>query len=250
MPPKAAACFFLDSCVILSKILEENTSRVSKFTKDAQDHHIECYVSDSIVSECSRKINDTVDFLGHVLKGSLEGWFEEIASKDQSSKLEKSDVRIIESCFKEIYKAGRLQYGNYVYIKSVVLAIEEWVVHRFEEIVSAGKEPTLGDLLRELAGTVLSKSSVIKRRFEVEIELDETFAKKTSIAPDSGIEADLLHIGLHSPDNHHVACAVANLSKGTTVFVTFDEGILERGDEVRQQMGLGCVNPLYAIHYV
>jgi hypothetical protein len=52
----------------------------------------------------------------------------------------------------------------YLYIKSAVFGIEEWIVRKFEEIMSGGKEPALNVLVEQLAVKVLSRSSIIKRR--------------------------------------------------------------------------------------
>lgn len=55
-------CFFLDSCVALAEILDENREVMEKFKTDVQKRGISCYLSDSVAAECDRKLSFSQTF--------------------------------------------------------------------------------------------------------------------------------------------------------------------------------------------
>ena len=62
---------------------------------------------------------------------------------------------------------------------------------------------------------------------------------------------DIGDLGFHTPDDAHLAAAVAHKIKNLaeTVFVTTDYGIIENKALIVDEYGLNITNPVYAINF-
>jgi len=65
--PSMGVCF-IDTCIILNKILDEDSYRTNKFFNDVKNTGIDCYITPSVQEECEKKINTTLDYIGASLR--------------------------------------------------------------------------------------------------------------------------------------------------------------------------------------
>lgn len=108
-----SGCFFLDTSVLLSEILNQNTSRIEKIKKDVRFSAVPCYISDSVVRECKQKIEDTVNFLGNIIRTTIKLGLEE-SRRDRgvsiTSPIASEDIIALEKIFSLLYGSMRKTY--------------------------------------------------------------------------------------------------------------------------------------------
>ena len=61
--------------MVFAEILGENTDIMAKFKLDMQRRSISCYISPSVVAECTRKLDFTEKFFDNVFRTFAVGHF-------------------------------------------------------------------------------------------------------------------------------------------------------------------------------
>jgi hypothetical protein len=87
---------------VLSSILGQNTQRVEKLKKDSSSHKIPCYLCDSVQQEISKKVKETTDFLGNVVRDTMKFQLEEGRQKRNvpvSDPMTTDDILALEDLF-------------------------------------------------------------------------------------------------------------------------------------------------------
>lgn len=249
-------CFFLDSCVAFAEMLGENREVMEKFKTDVQRRDIPCYLSDSVVAECERKLNSSQIFFERVFQTVAEAHFNE-CRKQRGMKpddpLCKEDYLIFASLFTELRKA-----------MSPILAkplrtLEIKMVLALEDMFRRADKLEFSVFLREFIAQTMVQAAILKIQKVKYITNEQGFFKKKSIAPDKGISGKLLasvhcskYNRFHGDDSDHISSAWAyRQSTGEiTVFVTLDfRSVLFYAEEISKIINLWCADPLYAVHF-
>lgn len=121
-------CFFLDTCIILSDILKENTLRIEKLKKDASFHKIPCYISDSVRQESYEKVQQTLNFLGNVIRQTIKYHLEDSRKKHGipiTDSMTSNDIKSLEDLFGIYHNFVRT---TRIGLASPVALIEEWTI--------------------------------------------------------------------------------------------------------------------------
>jgi hypothetical protein len=246
-------CFFLDSCVILSDILGQSTSRIEKLKKDSAFHKIPCYVSESVEQEIHSKVEETSDFLGNIVRETIQYHLEESRNRRKislSDPMNSDDVKDLEDLFSWYHSSiGKSKLG----LPSPVSLIEEWAISYLADRLDKKVAVTIDVFLRELLADLLKLTSNIEDSYDDLITFEKGFVRKKNVTLDPRIVPAVKALGIHEPDCDHIAAAIVNqtVTADKTVFVTLDfSSILERRDLINKQFGLECCDPLYALHHL
>jgi predicted nucleic acid-binding protein len=246
-------CFFLDANIVISDILNENNPRIAKLKEDAKFHKIPCYISDSVKTEVYGKVNLTSNFLGEAVRKTVKDALEDARAKRGTSltaPMNNYDVRALEDLFWICHNAARSQKLSLI---GPLKEVEEWAIQFIGDKLNQGANLSVDDFLVELAKKLLETTSAIEDVYDnlVEFEMGHI---KTKIIPVPKALADLVYnVGIHSPDNVHIAVAftyqVSNNEK--VVFATQDYGILGKKQELwKQKVKIELSDPLYAFYHL
>lgn len=248
-----AGCFFLDTCIILSDILKENVARIEKFKKNVISHSIPCYISYSVKQEIEKKIRDTSNFLGNIIRETIRYCLEEYRKKHNiglEEPMSIGDIKALEDLFSSYHDAVRT---TKVALPKPVDLIEEWVVSFLDEKLEKGTAISVNDFLKELVKKLLELTSYIDDLYDNLVTFQRGYFKVKNVTVDSCIVNELQTIGLHVQDCEHIASAIAyqTETKEKIIFVTLDyNSILYRRGEIRKKFNLDCCDPLYALYHL
>jgi len=247
-------CFFLDTIVVLSEILNEDATRIDKFKKDVDFHRIPCYICSSVERECKEKIESTLDFLGNVVRESVKFVLEESMRHRHvptTSPIASEDIIALEELFSTLHGAARAIRP--VPLVNPIRIVEEWVTIFLGEKLEQGATIDISQFQRELVAKLLLLTSSIEDPYDELVTFERSFAKKISISTEATIVDSLHGIGIHDPDAIHIASAVAHQTNNheKAVFVTLDYGsIIAKQDEIKRVVNIICCDPLYAIYHL
>lgn len=245
-------CFFLDSCVLISEILNENNPRIRKLKNDAQSHHIPCYFSNSVEKEIQDKVIATTDFLGNALKDTILIHLEDSRNKrgiSVTDSVNNDDIKALEELFNGFRGAVRT-IGS---LPNPLILVEEWVISYLADNLNKRASIGIADFVKELVKSVLKLTVEIQNSLDFFITFERGFVKKKSVPFDSRISTSIEKLGIHSPDSDHIAGAIANqcITSQKTIFVTIDfNTILNKRDVIQKNHRIECCDPLYAFHHL
>lgn len=247
-----SGCFFIDTSVVLAEILRESTPRLEKFKKDVNFHKVPCYVTDSVRRECDSKIENTLNFLGNIIRESVAVSLETSRQKRKvpmESLMTPEDIVALEELFSSLYSVTKATLP----LASPIRIVEEWAVSFLGERLEQGIEISVSQFLIELVKKLLSLTASIQDPYDELVTFEKSFAQRINIVVDSRIIDPLRSLGVHEPDATHIACAICHsmASRQKTVFVTLDYGsILSKKDDIKNALKQICCDPLYAIYYL
>ena len=249
----SVGCFFLDTCIILSEILKENTPRIEKLKKDSSFHNIPCYISDSVETESYEKVQETCTFLGNVVRETIK--YSLLDSRKRSNipstaPMTSNDIRVLEDLFSSYYDALRT---TKVGLTNPVSVIEEWTISFLGEQLDKGVAIDVNQFLVELVKKLLALTSSIEDLYDDLVTFQGSFVKKKHVAVNASTINTLQNTGVHKPDYYHIGSAISHQigSKEKTVFVTLDyTSILNKRHLIRKQLRIECCDPLYALHHL
>lgn len=246
--------FFLDSCIIFNKILNEDIIRTDKLIKNIYDKKINCYVNISIVNECDKKINDTFEFLINILKDSLKTEFLEnfrLKSRNGNNILTYDDIPLLEQIFIDTFYIPKYhkERGYNRPFLTAIKSFENYIVKFMENELDNEKEVTINTLFDEITKELIKYEIIIRENFE---DIETKFYKLTYTnekAPQELINK--LKPEIHYSDGNHLISMLIYSGKNNlnSIFITSDYGIL-RNKYILERTGKIIVsNPLYAVNY-
>jgi len=233
--------------------LKENTSRIEKVKKDVNTYTIPCYICDSVRLECDKKIENTLNFLGTIVRESVKFALEEsrrIRRISVDSPITSEDIIALEKLFSSLYGAAR---ATQLPLLSPIRIIEEWVVAFLGEKLGQGSSTSISQFLVELIKKLLALTSSIQDPYDELVTFETSFARKITVIVDQPIVDSLHGMGIHEPDATHIASAVAHQTNNNekTVFVTLDyDSIIAKQNEIKRVVNIVCSDPLYAIYHL
>jgi rubrerythrin len=249
----SAGCFFLDTSVVLSRILGQNTQRIEKLKNDSGSHNIPCYVSNSVQQEIEKKVRQTSDFLGNVVRETIKYHLEESRKNRNvpvSDPLTSNDILALEDLFYYYYNA---QKKTKVGLTPPIASIEEWTISFLAENLDKGVKIDINSFLRQLVKGLLTLTSEIEELYNDLITFQKGFVKVKSVILDDRIVSAVETLGIHKPDSNHIASAIIHQTETNekSVFVTSDFGsILDQRETLLRQFRIECCDPLYALHHM
>ena len=249
----SVGCFFLDTCVILSDVLRENTSRIEKLKKDSSFHSIPCYVSNSVELESYEKVQETCSFLGNVVRETIKYSLLESRKRSNISStapMTSYDIKVLEDLFSFYHNAVRT---TKVGLPSPVSMIEEWAISFLGEKLDKGVTIDITQFLVALVKKLLALTSSIEDLYDNLVTFQMGFVKTKTVAVDASTNNKLQAIGIHVPDCNHISSAINHQinNKEKTVFVTLDyTSILNKRHVITKQLNIECCDPLYALHHL
>lgn len=249
----SVGCFFLDSNIILSEILKQNTPRVEKLKKDSDFHNIPCYISESVEKESYRKVEETCDFLGKVVRETIGYHLLESRSRKgipPTAPITSDDIKALEDLFSGYYSTLKTAK---VGMPSPVALIEEWAISFLGEKLDKGVAINVNGFLVELVKALLALTSSIEDLYDDLVTFEKGFITTKSVTPDASKCLALQKIGIHKPDYNHIAGAISHQtkSKEKTIFVTLDFAtILNKRHLIWRRLKIECCDPLYALHHL
>lgn len=249
----SVGCFFLDTCIILSDILRENTPRIEKLKQDSSFHAVPCYISDSVENESYKKVKETCIFLGDVVRETMRYSLLDSRGKRNippTAPMDSNDVKVLEDLFSYYHNAVRT---TKIGLPSPVSEIEEWAISFLGEKLDKGVAIDVNQFLLELVKNLLKLTSSIEDLYDDLVTFQRSYVKKKSVTVDASTINQLQAIGVHEPDYYHIASAISyqTNSKEKTVFVTLDyTSILDKRYKIRKQLRIECCDPLYALHHL
>lgn len=246
-------CFFLDSCIILSEILNENPSRIAKLKRDSNFHNIPCYVSNSVKKESYEKVTQASNFLGNVVRDTMQYSLLENRRKKNiplTDPITSDDIKALENLFSYYHSAVRTTKKG---LPSPISLIEEWTITYLGEKLDQKVAMDIPKFLLELVKVLLMLTSHIEDSYDDLVTFQRRFIKVKNIAPNALVRAKLQRLGIHEPDDTHIASAVSHKVNDNeeTVFVTLDfSSILRERYYIKKQLKIDCCDPLYALHHL
>lgn len=247
-------CFFLDSNIPISDILNEKNPRIEKLKNDSRINNICCYISDSVKQEITDKVTKTTDYLGNVVRQIIHLTLEESRRNrgiDLATPMTSEDIRVLEDLFASFHNVIRWSDAS---LLSPISAIEEWAISFLAEKFDQGISIDIHKFILELTMKLLKFSSDMQDIYDHLIEFEKGYIKTKTIVPDPQIVIALNNLGLHAPDDFHVASAYFYQTNNSenVVFVTFDyKTILQKRYSIwNMNILIKCSDPLYAIHHL
>ena len=239
---------FLDSCILLNRILGENPQRTTKLFHDMFTEDIECFLSTSVYGECDRKITQTIDYIGGSFRGIFQGAFGfllEGQNRTVDDTFQQSDILLIQNIFRNIV-------GQDEVLNTPSSILEEFIVHVAESRLKKGEIFSFKDLVLGLTLEIMRLTNTLNDKYENLFLLKNPKLNIFTDLPNSSLISELLNAGIHEPDNIHLASSkeYENKTSNKTVFVTDDNGILRKMDYIKNRWGIRCSDPLYAIHHL
>ena len=251
--PSSIGCFFLDTNIILSDILKENTPRIEKLKKDSSFHKIPCYASDSVGKESYKKVQQTSNFLGNIVRETIQYSISE-SRKNRSipptEPITSGDVKALEDLFSAYHDAISI---TRIGLRSPTSLVEEWAISFLGEKLDQRTTITISEFLTELVKKLLELTSSIEDSYDHLVTFQRGFVKTKNIALDSRVVSFLKTLDIHETDCDHIASALMYQTRTgeKTVFVTLDfSSILDKRHEIAKQLGIECCDPLYALHHL
>lgn len=240
--------FFLDSCILLNKVLGENPQRTKKLFEDMRNYDIECNLSTSVYGECDAKITSTIDYIGNFFRVVFEGTFGyllEQQSRTTEDQFQKKDILLVQNIFRDIRRQRAI-------LNTPAKSLEEFIVHVAENKIKRGEAFTFKELILGLTLEVMRLTNTLNDRFENLFLVKKPKLNIYTDIPDSELVDQLKENGIHEPDNVHLASSKHYEEKtgNKTVFVTDDNRILKRFYYLQNQLGITTSDPLYAIHHL
>lgn len=253
--PTSVGCFFLDCNIILSDILKQSTSRIEKLKQDAEFHRIQCYISNSVKDEINEKVQRTCDYLGRIVRDVIRTELVEDRTKkgvSLESQMTSDDVKVLERLFSSMQDAARM---TRIPLIPAISIVEEWAISYLGEKFDKGEAVNIHDFEVELTKKLLETSSSIQDPYDYIVEFERAYVKTKTLSPDPTVLSALQSVGMHKPDDLHVASAFRYQTDTgeKTVFVTLDyETILARRFVILNKLGIAieCCDPLYALHHL
>lgn len=249
----SVGCFFLDTNVVLSDILKENTPRIEKLKKDSGFHNIPCYISDSVKKESYKKVEETCNFLGEVVRETIKYSLLESRKKRNippTDRMTSDDIKALEDLFSYYHSAVRT---TKVGLPSPIAAIEEWTIAFLGDQLDNGVTIDINQFLIELLKNLLALTSSIENLYDDLVTFQRGFLKMKNVTVHAPTIGALQKIGIHKPDCYHIASAISHQtsSKEKTVFVTLDFAtILNKRHLIWRRVDIECCDPLYALHHL
>lgn len=246
-------CFFLDTCVLISDILNENSPRIEKFKRDIDSHGIPCYFSDSVEREIEKKVKDTTDFLGKAIKDTISIHLEDSRERRRipvSDPMTNDDIKALEELFFGFQSAVR---STSFALPNPLSLVEEWVISYLSEKLDKGITITISDFVMELVKSILRLTSSIQDSYDYLVTFEKSYIKKKTVPLDARLTSSIETLGIHTPDSDHIASAIISqgVGKEKTVFVTLDfSTILSKRDNIWTNFKIECCDPLYALHHL
>lgn len=245
-PPPPGVCF-IDTCIILNKILGEDLFRTEKFFNDMREVGIGCYISPSVDKECDEKITTTLNYIGDSLKIIFQGglkYYIEKQGRDENSIITREDIRLLERVFIECYVRGVL--------RAPARRIEELIITFIESKLKNGEQVSLKELIVQLTTEIFSLSNELKDKYD-DLELmhsPEILRSIEDADPVQSAQIQLRFKGIGLADAKHLSSMRVFERKNNikTVFVTSDYGILNNKINLQNTFNITCSNPLYAVH--
>lgn len=257
MAQAAIGCIFIDSSVAFAEILGENTDVMTKFKLDIARRSIPCYVSPSVVTECSRKLNFTETFFDNVFRTFAVGHFNACRQRqgqNTSAPISNSDYKIFEGIFSTLKKSLS------PILQAPLRELEKKMVLEIEELLRKKVKIDINTFLNGFLGKAVSLAAYIRIQRVKFMVLEQGFFKKETTNPDAGTSAMLclrVHASprfpFHQDDADNISSAWLHKKNSgeNTVFTTFDfRTILAHADEIFDLIGLYCADPLYAVHFL
>lgn len=249
-------CFYLDSCVVLSDILGQNKPRIEKLKSDVKSYEIDCYVSPSVVTECSNKIDKTINFLDFVLKKVIIAYLEGIQTKPRDltiTEVSNEDLHRIREAFLLVNQS----YRKFDLVKDPFQAVEEWLVEKLDSEVESSSKTILSDFIASLTSTILEEITKLQSDFETLVDLEASYISLSSEMPIRLITDLLISRGIHTADAVHISTAFSHQIKHSSkaVFLTFDySSILLKWNDVQNSdarlKDIDCCDPIYGISFL
>lgn len=252
MTQPISGCFYLDSSIVFSEVLEQNKPRMDKFKGDVNNHNITCLVSTSVIEECQGKIEKTTDFLGSTLKDVLVAYLEGIRTTPRdlsSTKPSNEDLHVLQEAFLTVKQTAR----EFDLISDPFQAIEEWVVSKLDKEIEKPKGSFLSDFVLALTGTILKEINSLQSDFERLVELEDDYITQSDQKTDAGTIDTLVGIGVHRPDADHISVIESHRRNkgGKAIFLTFDyKSILLKSGKIRKVNNIECCDPIYGLSYL
>lgn len=248
--------FFIDSCIIFNRILEEDITRTNKFFNDVTENRIKCYVNESVKNECDIKIDDTFNFLINTLKNALRGSFLEHfrrQRRDENSELSYDDIKLLEQIFINRYYIPR--YGGQRRwfrrpLISTVKSVENFVAIFLEKELDNNEVITLLTFFKNITDELMKYEIEVREKYEdIEEEFYDLEYINEPVSP--MLFQGLTQHDLHRSDCIHLLAMSIYSTKNSlnSIFVTGDYGILRQKYILKSGYNIMCSNPLYAINY-
>ena len=246
-------CFFLDTCIVLSEILNENTSRIEKLKKDSNFHKIPCFISDSVKQESYEKVTQAANFLGETVRDTIQYSLLESRKKRNVSPEDpiiSDDIKALEDLFSYYHNAVRTTKKG---LPRPVSIIEEWIITYLGEMLDKGVALKIPQFLLELIKMLLKLTSSLEDSYDELVTFQRGFLKIKSEILDANTIPALQNLGFHKPDCLHIASAISHQTSADekTVFVTLDfTSILRKRHVIKKKLKIECCDPLYALHHL
>jgi hypothetical protein len=237
---------------VISDILNENNLRIGKMKEDARLNNIPCYISDSIKTEVYGKVTNTCNFLGNAVRDTVKDALENARAKrgtPANAPIDNADIKALEDLFCICHSPARTQNLPLI---GPVLEIEQWAVKFIGDKLNEGAKITIDDFLVEMSKKLLATTSLIEDVYDNLVEFEMGYIKTKTIPVTRPLADLIFDVGVHSPDNVHIAVAftyqVSNNEK--VVFVTQDYGILGKKDDLwNHSIRIELSDPLYAFYH-
>lgn len=221
--------------------------------KDSSFHRIPCYVSDSVQTESYKKIQQTSNFLGNVVRETIQDCMSESRKErgiPPTDPITSDDVKALEDLFSAYQDAIRI---TRIGLLGPVSLIEEWTISFLGEKLDQRVAITINQFMIKLVKKLLKLTSSIEDLYDDLITFQKGFVKTKKITLDSRIIFSVKTLGIHKPDCDHIASALIHqINTGEkTVFATLDfSSILDKRHEIVKQLSIECCDPLYALHHL
>lgn len=138
-------------------------------------------------------------------------------------------------------------------LQSPLQAIEEWVVQFLEKEIPRTTALSLEAFINKMIGIYLMKMTNVEGAYELLVVFEQRYVKKSTDVPERDDIASLASMGIHSPDDEHIAAA-AKHKKDTseeTAFLTFDyKSIIQLKYGIQKLLGITCCDPIYGINHL
>lgn len=257
MVNQISGCFYLDACVVFSELLNENVARMNKFRKDVKDFQIPCYISQTVVSECEKKIKKTIEFLGNVLSNAIIGYLEKIGTINErdlaTTPVSNADLHIIRNAFLEINKNVRM----FDLLTDPFQAVEEWIVDNFEIELKKPNQTMVINLLTQMTKVILKEINNLESSFETLVQLETSYILQSDEDTNPLVSANLVNNNIHQPDADHIS-VITNHQKNKVekaIFLTFDYKTIlvnwvriQQGNHVLRS--INCCDPIYGLSFL
>jgi hypothetical protein len=246
-------CFFLDTCILISEILNEKNEKIEKFKKDALSNKIPCYFSDSVENETQKKVTDTINYIGSSLKDIILTHLtasRRRRRKSISDPIDNDDIKALEDLFNTCHSTAR---ASGLTLPNPLVHIETWVISYLSDVLAKGMPMSINYFIKELVKSVLTFTIAIQNAIDYLITYQQGFVKKQTVASNVALSVAINNAGIHNPDNDHIASAITyqSASSTKTIFVTLDfTTILRRRKSIHRNFGIECSDPLYAFHHL